>query len=99
MEDVFSNTPLYRHLARLNKFASMPNESTVLRFRNRLGKHKLIDGTLATVNELLHSQGLMFRKVGLKGTTLNAARNSKKQGLHAEHRNTSSKRAVRRIPK
>jgi transposase, IS5 family len=37
----------------------LPNESTILRFRHRLEKHKLADQILATVNELLGTQGLL----------------------------------------
>lgn len=40
-----------------------PDESTVLRFRHRLEKHKLAEQILATANELLEGQGLL-RKAG-----------------------------------
>ena len=48
MEEAFFDTPLYREFARLDEFSRMPGESTILRFRHRLEKHKLADGILET---------------------------------------------------
>ena len=62
MEEAFFDTPLYREFARLDEFSRMPDESTILRFRHRLEKHKLADDILATVNELLRSQGLLLKE-------------------------------------
>ena len=62
MEEAFFDTPLYREFARLDEFSRMPDERTILRFRHRLEKHKLADDILATVNELLRSQGLLLKE-------------------------------------
>jgi IS5 family transposase len=55
MEEAFFDTPLYREFARL------PDESTILRFRHRLEKHKLAEQILLTVNELLTQRGLLLK--------------------------------------
>ena len=78
MEEAFFDTPLYREFARLDEFSRMPDESTILRFRHRLEKHKLADGILATVNELLSSQGLMLKEGSAVDATLVAAPSSTK---------------------
>lgn len=44
---VFFNTPLYREFAQLDAHGRLPDESTILRFRHRLERHKLADQTLA----------------------------------------------------
>jgi transposase, IS5 family len=51
MEEAFFDTPLYREFAQLQEFGRLPDESTILRFRPRLEKHKLADQILATVND------------------------------------------------
>ena len=61
MEEAFFDVPLYREFGRLDAHGRLLDESTILRFRHRLGKHKLADSILATVNDLLRSQGLLFR--------------------------------------
>ena len=48
--------------AGLDAHGRMPDESTILRFRHRLEKHKLAEQILATVNELLAAQGLLLRQ-------------------------------------
>src|SRR3990167_4386389 len=57
MEEAFFDTPIYREFAGLDAHGRMPDESTILRFRHRLERHKLADQILATVNELLAAQG------------------------------------------
>ena len=47
MEEAFFDTPLYREFAQLDAFGRLPDESTILRFRHRLEKHKLADQILA----------------------------------------------------
>ena len=42
--------PLYREFAQLDAHGRLSDESTILRFRHRLEKHKLADQILATVN-------------------------------------------------
>ena len=56
----------------------MPDESTILRFRHRLEKHKLADAILATVNDLLGQQGLLLRQGSAVDATLIAAASSTK---------------------
>jgi IS5 family transposase len=63
MEEAFFDTPLYREFAKLEEFGRLPDESTILRFRHRLEKHKLAEEILLTVNELLTQRGLLL-KVG-----------------------------------
>ena len=46
MEEAFFDTPLYREFAQLPAFGRLPDESTILRFRHRLEKHKLADQIL-----------------------------------------------------
>ena len=61
MEEAFFDVPLYREFAQLNAYERMPDESTILRFRHRLEKHKLANAILASVNDLLGAQGLLLR--------------------------------------
>ena len=61
MEEAFFDTPVYREFAQLDAHGRLPDESTILRFRHRLEKHKLADQILATVNELLAAQGLLLK--------------------------------------
>jgi transposase, IS5 family len=61
MEEAFFDTPLYREFAQLEEFSRLPDESTILRFRHRLEKHKLAEQILATVNELLTERGLLLK--------------------------------------
>lgn len=63
MEEAFFDTPLYREFAQLDAFGRLPDESTILRFRHRLEKHKLADQILSTFNALLEQRGLLL-KVG-----------------------------------
>ena len=72
MEEAFFDTPLYREFAQLEEFGNLPDESTILRFRHRLEKHKLADEIFASVNELLTSKGLL-----LKGTSINPTSRAK----------------------
>ena len=62
MEEAFFDMPLYREFAQLDGHGRRPDESTILRFRHRLEKHKLADGILASVNEVLSRQGLVLRQ-------------------------------------
>ena len=78
MEEAFFDVPLYRKFAQLDANGRMPDESTVLRFRHRLKKHELADALLATVNELLSSQGLLLRQGSVVDATLIAAPSSTK---------------------
>ena len=78
MEEAFFDTPLYREFVQLDEFARLPDESTILRFRHRLDKHKLAEQILATVNELLIQRGLMLKAGTVVDATLIAAPTSTK---------------------
>ena len=78
MEEALFDTPIYREFAGLDAHGRMPDESTILRFRHRLEKHKLADQILATVNELLAAQGLLLKAGTAVDATLIAAPSSTK---------------------
>ena len=78
MEEAFCDVPLYREFARLDSHGRLPDESTILRFRHRLEKHKLADEILASVNRLLSEQGLMLRAGAAVDATSIAAPSSTK---------------------
>jgi IS5 family transposase len=78
MEEAFFDTPLYREFAQLEEFARLPDESTILRFRHRLEKHKLAEQILAVVNDLLTQRGLLLKTGTLVDATLIAAPTSTK---------------------
>ena len=78
MEEAFFDTPLYREFAQLEEFERMPDESTILRFRHRLEKHKLAEQILTTVNELLSQRGLLLKTGTVVDATLIAAPTSTK---------------------
>ena len=78
MEEAFFDTPIYREFAQLDAHGRIPDESTILRFRHRLEKHRLADQILATVNELLAAQGLLLKAGTAVDATLIAAPSSTK---------------------
>jgi IS5 family transposase len=78
MEEAFFDTPLYREFARLEEFARLPDESTILRFRHRLEKYKLAGQILATVNDLLTQRGLLLKTGTVVDATLIPAPSSTK---------------------
>ena len=78
MEEAFFDTPLYREFAQLDEFGRLPDESTILRFRHRLEKHKLASQILATVNEILTQRGLLLKAGTVVDATLIAAPTSTK---------------------
>ena len=63
MKEASFDVHLYREFAQLNAYFRLSNESTILRFRNRLEEHKLAVQILATVNEQLSSKGLCCLKL------------------------------------
>ncbi len=78
MEEAFFDTSLYREFAQLPELSRLPDESTILRFRHRLEKHKLTEQILATVNELLTHRGLLLKTGTVVDATLIAAPTSTK---------------------
>jgi IS5 family transposase len=78
MEDAFFDLPLYREFAQLPESSRMPDESTILRSRDRLDKHKLAEQILTTVNDLLIERGLLRKNGTVVDATLKAAPSSTK---------------------
>ena len=79
MEEALHDVPLFRDFAGLGGWDDrLPDESTILRFRHVLEKHKLADRILATVNLLLGAKGLMLRSGTVVDATLISAPSSTK---------------------
>jgi transposase, IS5 family len=78
MEEALHDTPLFREFAGLGWDSRLPDESTILRFRHLLEKHKLAEQILAMVNELLRDKGLMLKAGTVVDATLIAAPSSTK---------------------
>lgn len=79
MEEALHDTPVFREFAGLGGWNDrLPDESTILRFRRLLEKHKLAPQILSSVNELLAHQGLLLRAGTVVDATLIAAPSSTK---------------------
>ncbi len=79
MEEALHDMPLFRDFAGLGGWDDrLPDESTILRFRHVLEKHKLSERILATVNLLLGAKGLMLRSGTVVDATLISAPSSTK---------------------
>lgn len=79
MEEALFDVPLYREFAGLENWdRALPDESTILRFRHLLEKHKLAAQILVLVNDLLRDKGLMLRSGTVVDATLIAAPSSTK---------------------
>jgi IS5 family transposase len=79
MEEALHDVPLFREFAGLCGWSDrLPDESTILRFRHLLEKHKLAAQILGLVNELLCAKGLMLRAGTVVDATLIAAPSSTK---------------------
>jgi IS5 family transposase len=78
MEEALHDIALFREFAGLGWDSRLPDESTILRFRHLLEKHKLAEQILATVNELLQGKGLMLKAGTVVDATLIAAPSSTK---------------------
>jgi IS5 family transposase len=79
MEEALHGTPLLREIAGLDNWSSrLPDETTILRFRHLLEKHKLTLQILIVVNDLLRAKGLMLRAGTVVDATLIAAPSSTK---------------------
>ena len=79
MEEALHDMALFREFARLDNWTTrLPDESTILRFRHLLDKHKLAPQILGVVNELLRDKGLMLRAGTVVDATLIAAPSSTK---------------------
>ena len=78
MEEALHDVPLFREFAQLNFATRLPDESTILRFRHLLERHKLAEKILAVVNELLSGKGLLLKAGTVVDATLIAAPSSTK---------------------
>ncbi len=78
MEEAFFDTPVYREFAQLDAHGRLPDESTILRFRHRLEKHKLAEQILMVVNALLTERGLLLKAGTAVDATLIPAPSSTK---------------------
>jgi transposase, IS5 family len=79
MEEAFFDTPLYREFAQLEEFGRLPDESTILRFRRRLEKHKLAEQILSVVNDILTERGFLLKAGTVVDATWIAAPSSTKK--------------------
>ena len=79
MEEALHDVPVFRDFAGLSNWAdAMPSESSILRFRHLLERHKLAEQILATVNGLLSAKGLLLKAGTVVDATLIAAPSSTK---------------------
>jgi transposase, IS5 family len=78
MEEALHDVPLFREFAQLDYGTRLPDESTILRFRHLLERHKLAEQMLALVGELLRDKGLMLKAGTVVDATLIAAPSSTK---------------------
>jgi IS5 family transposase len=79
MEEALHDMPLFREFAGLGGWDDrLPDESTILRFRHVLEKHKLAPQILAVINDLLRAKGLMLRSGTVVDATLISAPSSTK---------------------
>ena len=79
MEEALHDVPLFREFAGLDNWATrLPDESTILRFRHLLEKHKMAPPILGVVNELLSRKGLLLKAGTVVDATLTSAPSSTK---------------------
>ena len=78
MEEALHDTPLLREFAALSWDTRLPDETTILRFRHLLDKHKLAAQMFELVNERLQAQGLLLKAGTIVDATLIAAPSSTK---------------------
>ena len=79
MEEALHDVPLYREFSGLDNWTTrLPDESTILRFRHLLEKHKLAAQMLVVINDMLRDKGLMLRAGTVVDATLIAAPSSTK---------------------
>jgi IS5 family transposase len=79
MEEALYDVPLHREFAGLGEASmKLPDETTILRFRHRLERHKLGEQMFGLIRELLRDKGLMLREGTAVDATLIAAPSSTK---------------------
>ena len=82
MKEAFFDTPLLREFAQLEEFGRLPDESTMLRFRQRLEKPKLAEKILGVVNDILIGRKFLLKASTVVDATLIAAPSSTKNKDH-----------------
>ena len=93
MEEAFFDTPLYREFAQLDAHGRLPDESTILRFRHRLERHKLADQILTCVNDLLSARGLLLKAgTAVDATLIPAPSSTKNKGKERDPEMHSSQK-------
>jgi IS5 family transposase len=60
MEEALHDVLLFREFVQLSWDQRLPDESTILRFRHLMERHKLAEQILAVDNDLLIGKGLML---------------------------------------
>jgi len=79
MEEALHDMQVFREFAGLEGWDErLPDESTILRFRHTLEKHKLATQILQTVNDLPSAKGVMLKSGTVVDATLIAAPSSTK---------------------
>ena len=78
MEEALHDMALFREFAGLAWSSPTPDESTILRFRHLLEKHKLAEEIFKTVTQLLEEKNLLLRAGTIVDATLIAAPSSTK---------------------
>ena len=78
MEEALHDVPLFREFAQLGWDQRLPDESTILRFRHLLEKHKLAEQILVIVSNMLIGKGLLLKAGTVVDATLIAAPSSTK---------------------
>ena len=78
MEESLHDIALFREFANLSWEDRLPDETTILRFRRLLEKHKLAPEMLKVVNDLLTAKGLLLWAGTVVDATLIAAPSSTK---------------------
>lgn len=77
MEEALHDVPAFRDFTGLSHWdESIPSESSILRFRHLLERHKLADQILATVNALLQAKGPQLKAGTMVDATLIVVPNS-----------------------
>ncbi|MDH2239802.1 IS5 family transposase [Pigmentiphaga sp. GD03639] len=79
MEEALHDVPVFRDFAGLSGWnEALPSDSSILRFRRLLERHKLAEQILVTVNDLLSRRGLLLKAGTVVDATLIAAPSSTK---------------------
>ncbi len=78
MEEALHDAPLFREFAQLSWDQRLPDESTILRLRHLLEKHKLAEQILGVAGDMLIGKGLLLKAGKVVDANLIAAPSSTK---------------------